>query len=411
MSETSTVAAPPPAAAAAAAAEQHVTPTIRQAVRRWKFWLVVALLALAVVIVSMILTGAGRAQGPPLSPTSAGPTGSKAIAEVLRAHGVEVNVADSFVAVEAATSARSGRTLFVVDDRGILDRNQLLDLLRRADRVVIMTPNFDQLDAVAPDVALAGTVDKPLTADCDLPSVRNAGSVSGAGSGYRLITHPPGAVRCLGSGDGVFSLIQLEHGSTTLSIVGTRDAFSNEHVAESGNAAFALNLLGQSGHLVWYLPSIGDAVVAGSPTLGDLTPEWVSAVAALLFLVAIAAAFWRGRRLGPLVIENLPVTVRASETMEGRARLYQKSAARLRALDALRVGTISRLGTLCGLPSRASVDDVIVAVAALTGRKLPDVSALLRDADPASDAELVRTSDALLDLEREASATQPGRNQ
>ncbi len=41
----------------------------------------------------------------------------------------------------------------------------------------------------------------------------------------------------------------------------------------------------------------------------------------------IAAAFWRGRRFGPLVVENLPVTVRASETMLGRARLYEKSRA------------------------------------------------------------------------------------
>ena len=65
----------------------------------------------------------------------------------------------------------------------------------------------------------------------------------------------------------------------------------------------------------------------------------------LLLLVFLAAAFWRGRRLGPLVVENLPVVVRASETMEGRARLYQKSSARLHALDALRIGAIQRLAT------------------------------------------------------------------
>ncbi len=389
--------------------QDFTTPTIRQASRRWRFWAIIALLVFVALIVSMVVTGGGSPKGEPLSATSAGPAGSKAIAEVLRQRGVDVTAARSIAEVEAATSNRSETTLFVVDDNGVLAKSQWRDLLTLADRVVVMTPSFDQLDAVAPDVALAGAVDKELTADCDLPAVRNATTVSGTGSGYRLVTPSDGAAVCLGSGDNVFSLIQLSHGERTLSIVGTRDVFTNEHVADAGNAAFALNLLGASHNLIWYLPTIDDALVAGSPSLGELTPEWVSAMAALVLLVVIAAAFWRGRRLGPLVIENLPVTVRASETMEGRARLYQKSTARLRALDALRVGTISRLGALCGLPRRASVDDVIGAVAALTGRSLPDVASLLRDADPTSDAELVRTSDALLVLEREARAKQPGR--
>jgi hypothetical protein len=92
--------------------------------------------------------------------------------------------------------------------------------------------------------------------------------------------------------------------------------------------------------------------------------------------------------------------VRASETMEGRARLYQKGAARLRALDSLRIGSISRLATQCGLPRLATVDDVIAAVAAITARDTAVIRSLLLTADPHSDRELVRLSDELLDLER-----------
>jgi hypothetical protein len=100
------------------------------------------------------------------------------------------------------------------------------------------------------------------------------------------------------------------------------------------------------------------------------------------------------------VVENLPVVVRASETMEGRARLYQKSSARLHALDALRIGAIQRLATQCGLSRLAEVDEVVAAVAALTDTDRIRVGDLLVDAVPATDRELVRLSDDLLELER-----------
>ena len=124
----------------------------------------------------------------------------------------------------------------------------------------------------------------------------------------------------------------------------------------------------------------------------------------LLLLVFLAAAFWRGRRLGPLVVENLPVVVRASETMEGRARLYQKSSARLHALDALRIGAIARLATQCGLSRLAGVDEVVAAVATLTGADSIRLRELLIDTVPTTDRELVRLSDDLLEVERAARA-------
>jgi len=122
-------------------------------------------------------------------------------------------------------------------------------------------------------------------------------------------------------------------------------------------------------------------------------------------LTALAAAFWRGRRFGPLIVENLPVTVRANETMQGRARLYEKSSARLRALDSLRIGTVERIASLCGLSRLASVDDVVVSAAAVTGLAVDQVRHVLLDAVPATDRELVELSDRLLTLERAVAAS------
>ena len=386
------------------------TPTVRQAGRRSRFWIIAGVAVVVIAVVTMIATGAGGPGGVPLSATNAGPSGSKAIAEVLRAQGVAVTASDSFEATRRAAGSAGDTTIFVVDDGAHLDGERLKQLSGIAGNLVLMTPSFDQLEAVAPEVAQAGSVTGPVTADCPLAAVENAGEVTGDGSGYRLIDDGAGAQSCLGSGDGVYSLIQLDRGGSLVTVIGLRTAFSNDHVDERGNAALALNLLGATDNLVWYLPSIDDAAGPGAPSIGELTPAWVSAALALLVLVAIAAAFWRARRLGPLVIENLPVTVRASETMEGRARLYQRSSARLRALDALRIGTIARLAALCGLSRLASVDEVVLAVSAATGRPPQEVAAVLLQAIPAGDTELVRLSDALLELERAtADAIRPDR--
>lgn len=389
------------------------TPTIRQAGRRSRFWIVAGVGAVVLAVATMVATGAGGTGGTPLSALNAGPSGSKAIAEVLRAHGVTVTASDNLEATRRAAGSVQDTTILVVDDGGHLSGEQVRELSGIAGSVILMTPSFDQLADAVPEVAQAGNVTGELAADCPLTAVENAGEVTGDGSGYRLIDDTQAALSCLGSGDRVYSLIQLDRSGSLLTVVGTRAAFSNEHVAERGNAALALNLLGATGNLVWYLPSIEDASVPGTPSIAELTPAWVSAVLALLVLVAVAAAFWRARRLGPLVIENLPVTVRASETMEGRARLYQRSSARLRALDALRIGTIARLARLCGLSRHASVDEVLLAVSSATGRPLPELAALLRDSVPAGDADLVRLSDGLLALERETTAsirpgTEPG---
>ena len=250
----------------------------------------------------------------------------------------------------------------------------------------------------------AGKVDRAtLGADCVVAGARAASTITGAVSGLR-IDKGSDAIGCFESRSGVFSLVQQD----SLTLIGASGALSNEKVDERGNAALVLTLLGQDEHLVWYLPVAGDAALGGGPTLAQLTPPWVGPVLVLLAITALTAAVWRGRRFGPLVVENLPVVVRASETMEGRARLYQRGGARLHALDALRIGTVSRLATTCGLSRTATVTEVIDTVASVTGRPAHDIRSLLIDTVPANDRDLVRLSDALLQLERETvAATTP----
>jgi hypothetical protein len=381
-----------------------ITPSIRRATRGSLFWIVAVAGVVAVAVIAFFLRGVAGPGGETLSATNAAPAGSMAVAEVLKRQGVSVVETHTLVATRAAVTSPASTTLLLFDPEGHLDAANLRQAIALSENVVLVSPGFRQLRDIVPELAPAGAAqvgkaDATLSAGCSLAAATKAGTVAGGGTAYRLVGDAEDPALCFGSGKNAYSLIQVQHASTTITVLGLQNALTNEQVAERGNAALALNLLGADQTLVWYLPSSADESSA-IPSIAELTPPWVSAAALLAFCVAIAAAFWRGRRLGPLVIENLPVTVRASETMEGRARLYQRSSARLHALDSLRIGSLDRLGQLCGLPRSASVDDVIAAVAALTAADSRRIRDILVDSIPVNDRDLLRFSDELQRLEQ-----------
>jgi hypothetical protein len=388
--------------------ETVLTPTVGRVLRRSLFWVAAALVATFVVIAVMV-GGGGTKDVTMLSAANASPTGAKALVEVLRQQGVTVVVTDSMTETLAAVDDPSNTSVFVYDRDFYLTADLRDELVGLAENLVFLEPGLDDLEILAPGIAQAGDVSGELDADCAFPAASAAEQVTGDGRGYRAIGDN-NAITCFPSGKRVFSLIQvagddLPNGEpSTVTALGTSAALTNERVGERGNAALGLTLLGEHDTLVWYIPTIDDQAGETPPTLGELSPDWVIPAALLALLVFLAAAFWRGRRLGPLVVENLPVTVRASETMRGRARLYERSSARLRALDSLRIGTISRVARSCGLPTGATVVEVVGAASALLRRDPQPIRRLLIDAEPASDGELVALSDELLVLERAVAA-------
>jgi hypothetical protein len=266
---------------------------------------------------------------------------------------------------------------------------------------VLVMPGFSALRELAPGVGAAGSpahAKKALTARCDAPAARKAGTISAPQTTYRLKSDA--YTGCFPSSADTYALVAVSDGEYTTWLSGSTSVFDNENVLRQGNAALALNLLGSHETLVWYLPTLADVDATGPPGLGELTPGWLTPVILLLIAATIAAAVWRGRRFGPLVIENLPVVVRAGETIQGRTRLYQRSSARLRALDALRIGAVGRIATRCGLPRTATSIEVADAAAALIGANASLVRGILLDTAPGSDAELMRLSDQLAELER-----------
>ncbi|MGA1835519.1 DUF4350 domain-containing protein [Herbiconiux sp. 11R-BC] len=397
---TSALQTPPPAPSAPRDAVA-VTPRVRSTARRWVFWVVVVVLAVLGAGFAVLATASGIPDSGRYSLESAGPSGSKAVAEVLRQQGVDVVRADTLAEAQAAVAGHDATVLFT-DPFGYLDPTGQRELAETGAELVLVDPSSAVLSVLAPGIAPAGVVEDAPTVDagCTLPAAERAGTITRSGTTFRAVGGSE-AVSCFRSFDDAFSLVRVqpaEGGPVTA--LGAGDVITNDAVTRNGNAALALGLLGAHPTLVWYLPTAADAAGTAPPTLGDLTPGWVTPVVLLALLVVVAAGVWRGRRFGAVVVENLPVTVRASETMEGRARLYARQGAHARALDALRIGAVQRLTQTLALPRHAPVAEVAAAAAAVAGLPVTEVLDTLLGGMPTSERELLTYSDRLLTLEQ-----------
>ncbi len=152
----------PPSAAQAQAPPQNpedavapaVSPTVRRTARRALPWIVLGVIVLLVALFGLAL-GTGRAiAGDPLSATNPGPTGSKALAQVLGQQGVTVTTAASLGEVRDA--AGDDTTVLVYDPEGNLDHEGYDQLTSVASTIVVVEPDFAALQTLAPSVHAAG---------------------------------------------------------------------------------------------------------------------------------------------------------------------------------------------------------------------------------------------------------------
>lgn len=382
--------------------EERITPpTTAEPTRRLRSiigWVIVAALVVGVAWVGLQIAATAPSERRSLDPEGRGDAGALALAEILRDQGVEVDVYRSHV---EARDALDESTTLVMTNPYTLSDDGLAELMGPADRVVFLSVGahlLDELDLGAYSSAPLAEVD----AQCTAGEFAEVGTIEPD----RLMTPHSGVEWCFGDEEGAAVLIDDSDGRRTSIVDGSR-LFSNAYLAENGNAALALALLGQTDRVVWYVPSLGDSdLEATSPdTLGTLTPPWVTPAIILLMLSGAAAALWRGRRFGPLVAETLPVTVRASETMHGRARLTAKAADAPHAALAIRDGAQRRLARRLGLTARATSDEV--ADAASDRLRIPrgTLQALLAGPLPTDDAALVELARRLADLEEAVEKT------
>jgi hypothetical protein len=398
---TTATAARPPAPTGTATAR------LRARVSAWR-WPIAGLVALALSVgVTAVVTP--ERSSTRFAPDNPDPAGGQALASVLADQGVEVTYTTSVA--EAVGQAGPGATLLVAGDYGMPD-DVARSLLQTGATVALVAPGQDLLAAATSDVthALAPLDAAPTAASCTDPDALAAGTLTSRGTGFRgpdgtpdgdvelCFTGPTGASHYAV----VASALEPQGGggSPTVRALDDVGPLTNEQITTEGHAALGLRMLGHEERLVWLVPERPDPTLEEGGISG-LLPPWAGALLLQLAVVALACAVWRGRRLGPLVAEDLPVTVPSSETALGRGRLYRRARAWGHAGAALRAGTAHRMAVRLGLPRSTGAPALVDAVAGATRRPPEQVAGLLYGPPPADDAALARLATELDQLESE----------
>ncbi|PWI17859.1 DUF4350 domain-containing protein [Streptomyces sp. Act143] len=381
-----------------------VTPTARQVWTRTRgIALAAVLLVAAAVTIAVIRSDARHGT---LDPRSVDGLGSRAVAELLAERGVSTRVVTT---LDEARAAAGPDTTLLVAVPDLLTHRQQTRLhsatAASGGRTVLVAPGSWSVGRLAPDVTAdpVTSIDSTLAPDCALPAAQRAGAADTGGIRYSTIHLEADA--CYPS-ERLATLLRIPAtGDGDTVVLGAPDILYNDRLDEQGNASLALQLLGSRPHLVWYLPSLSDTSATGDDerSFFDLLPPGWKWGTLQLFVAAALAALWRARRLGPLVPEKLPVAIRASETVEGRARLYRKANARERAATALRSTTRTRLAPLVGVPvTQAHAPEALLpALSAHLRGDGQSLHTLLFGPPPSDDAALVLLADQLDALERE----------
>lgn len=374
---------------------------------RWLTPVVVFALLIAAAMTVTSMNRSGRQYEDDLDPANPGYSGAQGLARALGSHGVKVTI------------VRSQRELL----------GQRID---GATTVVITSPN--QLSGRTARTALTHVAsaaslvlldaDREVTAGMGLPVESHRAQLTDVaagcrstllGAGFRLgradraytpkriSDGRPASTTCFPDkvdGGGAMVSLPAATGRPAVTLLGDDSLITNGAILDADNAAIALRLFGQDDRLVWYVPSLADITAADS-SARSIAPPWFQPGLVLAGSAVLLFCLWRGRRLGRLVTEPLPVVVRAVETTESRGRMYRRSRDRGRALAVLRLATRRRLAAYLGLSASAAVSSVAAASAAVSDRDYHEVLALLSSTAAPDDPSLLELANALLALEKE----------
>jgi hypothetical protein len=422
MTASPSVAAPPAPAA----------PTARPRFVRSRLLipLGVSLLVIVFTIVSAIIEAPHQGSDDFLSPRSEGGHGAATLAGSLSDAGVTVDqYTDPTAAFQAA--ATGDATVFVPAPQYLnSDEWYLLSGLRETEaRVVLVLPPptylttaglYEKTERIATKTVAPG--------DCGLAEAEEAGAAA-------VLRQPYDAREDSGSDyasprewqwcyDGGLAWNQAQ-GYQEI-VIGSPEPFTDEHIGDAGNMKLATGLLAAHSTVVWLdqhsltprpQPSIPDRPTSSdrptqepsrdpiqypgardpSPVYTAL-PAWIWAGLVGLLLAGIGVVLWKGRRLGPPVVEPLPVTVPSAETVHGRARLYRRAGAYPETLRALRAGALHRIRPTLRISSQADDTEIVTAVTARIGWTSQQVTEILFSAQPSTEAQLLGITAALDDL-------------
>jgi hypothetical protein len=356
--------------------------------RGWRAWAPFVVLGVAILALAL-LTGRGEDRGLPLDPSSTGPLGTKALVDVLREVGADLEVTDDLPGDRVDTA------LVLVDEYDDAQREELLDWAR-AGGVLVVADAQSPLQPEAVDTTSLPLFDASIARDCDLAALKDVERASAPGGTVHEV--PAGATGCFPRNDGSWLVARAE-GDGAVVTLGGAGALTNAELSAADNGLLAVVLLAPDGDgTVAFLRPPGPG--GGDTSLTDLIPVPLRFAFLQLLLAFLVVAAWRARRLGRPVTEPLPVEVPGSELVAATGNLFQTARAGGHAAAILRADAARRLAERLGLPPDAAPEQVAEAAAARTGADRDEVLALLRGGGPVDEATLVALAQSVESVRR-----------
>lgn len=341
---------------------------------------------LGVALVAVMVIGLAALLAPPvtdrpLDPRSAGPSGLQGLVDLATTMGTQVDIA-----IEPPNDVAT-RVLLPRDRLGS-DRRSRWEAWVRAGGVLVVA------DPSSP-LAATGRGEQPVTATlgavtrrpaCALPALDDVREVRQAG--WTALRADDGQLACFPVADDGHWLVARTEGDGVIVALGSADAFVNGRLDDADNAVLALALLAPSpGGRLQIVPP--PAPGEGESPITALIPGRLRDALLLALVAVVAAALWRGRRLGPPPAEVLPPTVPAAELARSLGDLLQRSGNRDDAARRLREDARRHVAHDLALPADAlAAGHHLDLVARRTGLPHDVVASALLDRPLASDAEL-----------------------
>ncbi len=364
---------------------------------------------LLVLVGFVLVAGTSQEDFTPLSTRNTGEDGTRALAQVLREQGLDVRQAE---ALDQARITDPNNTTLVIADASTLLDFQVESILEYPGDITVIGISDEFLRGLDSGASVSYSSAQATYVGCDDPDAEAAGALDTAGT--TITGEISGQVeKCFPTVGGA-GYVVVELDGRTIRIIADPAVVTNGSIVKAGNAALALRATGHHNKVVWVLTSFLDSSVltwsdgtgpeGGSPDIQsnpDFMPPGLGNGLYALGVALIAAALWRGRRFGALVVEQLPVIIRASESTRGRARLYRKARATGRATAAIRANAARRMGSRLGVSKVGTKDELVAAIVRASGKSRADVEALLYGPAPTTERAMMDLVERIDTLEKE----------
>ena len=376
-----------------------VTPTGQSLLARARA--LVLLVGIAVIATALLVLVPDPSHSTtPLSTTNHGEDGAQALVRVLGDHGVSVKEA----AEGDIASADADTTVVVIDPEKMPSR--AVEAVQAAPNVVFVGTLYSTADALPPYLEglrvmtpFSSTPVKTVNPGCDSPTAARARTLTS--SIYRVTGDADQDAAqqwtlCFTSDGTGFQYAEKESDGRFRAVITDPARLTNSAVLRDGNASLAIGAMGRTRSVLWYMPTGEESATSAS----DLAPAHLRPLFLLLVAAALVLALARGRRMGRLASEKLPVEVPASEILVGKARLMRTNRAFGHAAQALRSASARRIAQRLGVPASAPAEQLVGALER-RGVDPAHSRALLWGPAPASHSGLTVLAEQLDALEKE----------